>query len=164
MVLPSDLQSSSLWNLLAHCHCLISLFLTYSPLDQLKHPRLESWRSEIRSRGWKNNKRENLIVFLITFSFIIKWDLRFDMHWDLLIKTLCTFNLSSVYVTLHVIRLLLFMLSIPPQGNHQSCWYRFWSLPFYNSKSFIPNGSTSLFGEAGHTPQRQVLWDEHTNH
>ena len=88
-------------------------------------------RSEVRSGGWKNNRRENPIVFLIAFSFTTKWTLRcaleeqFYLHivpHDKLawfcsaeinrLNTLSEF-LSFVHVTLHVTRLLLFTLSIP---------------------------------------------------
>ncbi len=49
---------------------------TWSPLDQLEDPRLESRRSEVRSGGWKNNRRENPIAFSIAFSLVTNWDLR----------------------------------------------------------------------------------------
>ena len=105
-----------------------------------------SWsirRSEVKSGSWKNNRRENPIVFSIAFSFTTNWILRcaldeylFYYHTYTLYRTtwpdlaylawsyeaeiiwLSTFPkfLSFVHVTLHVTRLLPFMLSIPPRA------------------------------------------------
>lgn len=46
-------------------------------LDGLKSLGLDSRTFGVGSGGWKNNGRENLIVFSITFSLIIKLRLTF---------------------------------------------------------------------------------------
>ncbi len=49
------------------------------PLNVTSFDLVTSWsvrRSEVRSGGWKNNRRENPIVFLIAFSLTTNWDLR----------------------------------------------------------------------------------------
>ena len=104
------------------------------PLNVTSFDLVTSWsvrRSEVRSGGWKNNRRKNPIAFSIAFSLPMKWPLRcalkeqFYLHivprdklaWFCSteinrLNTLPEF-LSFIHVTRHVTRLLLFTLSIP---------------------------------------------------
>ena len=55
----------------------------------------------------------------------------------------------------HMTKLLPFTLCIPGQSCRLWCKLQDWA--FYNSKSSIPNGSASPFGEAGHIPRDENL-------
>ena len=108
------------------------------PLNVTSFDLVTSWsvrRSEVRSGGWKNNRRENPIVFSIAFSLPTKWPLRcaleeqFYLHiiprdklaWFRFAEINCLNTLSEflsfVHVTLHVTRLLPFTLSIPHRAS-----------------------------------------------
>ena len=136
-----------------------------------------SWsirRSDVKSGGWKNNRRKDPIVFSIAFSFTTNWTQRcaldkylFYYHtctsycttWPNLaylawshkaeIIQLSTFPefLSFVHMTLHVTRLLSFMLSISPRATVRAVGTSFEIDPFttYALKSNIKNFRLSKF-------------------